>query len=125
MGKSLRNKKKVAARTQKRTDSFYAVHHAARLQRLSSKLQSGGDAEVKEDEMKVDGEAVKGEEKEEGVKAQVVKTEDDGTSWTSSFPNLTAPTSSHLNAFFPAPSAFLLKQPKWKLLKRSPPPDLA
>ncbi|KAJ9117690.1 hypothetical protein QFC24_006404 [Naganishia onofrii] len=97
----------------------------ARLQRLSSKLQSGGDAEVKEDEMKVDGEAVKGEEKEEGVKAQIVKTEDDGTFWTSSFLNLTAPTSRQLNAFFSAPSASLLKQPKWKLLKRSPPPDLA
>ncbi|KAJ9113033.1 hypothetical protein QFC22_006129 [Naganishia vaughanmartiniae] len=82
MGKSLRNKKKVAARTQKRTDSFYAVHHAARLQRISSKLQSGGgDAEVKEDEMKVDGEPVKGEDvenKEGDEKAQAVKTEDDG-----------------------------------------------
>ncbi|KAJ9094260.1 hypothetical protein QFC21_006086 [Naganishia friedmannii] len=77
MGKSLRNKKKVAARTQKRTDSFYAVHHAARLQRLSSKLQSGADAEVKEDEMKVDGETVKDEEKKGGDEAKVVKTEDD------------------------------------------------
>ncbi|KAJ9112879.1 hypothetical protein QFC19_000434 [Naganishia cerealis] len=76
MGKSLRNKKKVAARTQKRTDSFYAVHHAARLQRLSSKLTSGDDHEVKEDEMKVDGEPVKAEDKD--ATASVVKQEDDG-----------------------------------------------
>lgn len=75
MGKSLRNKKKVAARTIKRTDSFYAVHTAARLQRLSSKLTTEGEIvkpDVKEDEMKVDGEAV--EDKE--VKPEEVKRED-------------------------------------------------
>lgn len=84
MGKSLRNKKKVAARTQKRTDSFYAVHHAARLQRLSAKLTTEGeivkpDHEAKEedDEIKVDGESIKDDTKE--TKA-AVKQEDDGMS---------------------------------------------
>jgi hypothetical protein len=75
MGKSLRNKKKVAARTIKRTDSFYAVAHAARLQRLSQKLTTEGEIvkpDVKEDEMKVDGEVV--EEKE--VKDEEIKRED-------------------------------------------------
>jgi hypothetical protein len=82
MGKSLRNKKKVAARTQKRTDSFYAVHHAARLQRLSAKLTTEGeivkpDHEAKEedDEIKVDGESIKDDTKE--TKA-AVKQEEDG-----------------------------------------------
>lgn len=76
MGKSLRNKKKVAARTIKRTDSFYAVHNAARLQRLSAKLTTEGEyvkPDVKEDEMKVDdGEAVE----DKPVKSEDVKRED-------------------------------------------------
>jgi hypothetical protein len=76
MGKSLRNKKRVAARTIKRTDSFYAVAHAARLQRLSQKLTTEGEIvkpDVKEDEMKVDGEVVTGDKE---VKDEEVKRED-------------------------------------------------
>ncbi|KAI5449797.1 hypothetical protein NCC49_004009 [Naganishia albida] len=81
MGKSLRNKKKVAARTAKRTDSFYAVHHAARLQRLSQKLTTEGEivkpeheAKEEDDEIKVDGESIKDDSKD--TKAAVKQEED-------------------------------------------------
>lgn len=41
MAKSLRNKAKTAARSRKREEGEYQVHHAARLARLSEKLLKG------------------------------------------------------------------------------------
>lgn len=61
MGKSLRNKSKLAARRQKRNGSWYAVAHDERIQRLHNKLVGKDeDGDVKVDE------GIEGEEKAEG-----------------------------------------------------------
>lgn len=88
MAKSLRNKQKVAARRQKRTDSHYAVRESERLGRISANLMGKGegskkftrkidwlgDEEVKKAEEGVDEEGMgEGEKMEDDVE---VKAED-------------------------------------------------
>lgn len=85
MGKSLRNKSKLAARRAKRGESWYGVADADRTQRLSDRLikrQTEEEAKVEPDAKKTDGQQEdedKMEAEDPVVTEEAVKMEQDGT----------------------------------------------
>jgi len=70
MAKSLRNKAKTAARSRKREEGEYQVHHAARLARLSEKLlkTNSNKDQIAEGSTAADAEGEDGEETMEVTK---------------------------------------------------------
>jgi hypothetical protein len=74
MAKSLRAKNRQAAGRKKRATGHYAVAEAARVQRLSEKLLGKTKASTKEgEEVDGEGDAVIGEEAEEGAEDAVME----------------------------------------------------